>query len=162
MDPVWTHPVSGGTLWVGNRYFSATALEDAAIRLVVSTAEPPAFLTAWAAQDRRHHVFLFADEARLPDAAHERVAVDALVDALEQGINVLVHCKGGLNRSPYLAARALVALGLAPVTAVERLRQRRSPRVLGNTTFLGGLGAAPREGAFGTRATHILGSARLT
>lgn len=139
MDPVWTHPVSGGTLWVGNRHFSREALESAAISLVVSAAEPPAFLPDWVAQDRRHHAFLFADEARLPDAARERVAVDALVDALEEGLNVLVHCKGGLNRSPYLAVRALVALGEPAVTAVERLRQRRSPRVLGNTTFLGAL-----------------------
>ena len=140
LDPVWTHPVTGATLWGGGRHFSRAEIEAAGIDMVVSAAEPPGFLADWvAAPGHGHHAFLFEDAPRLPDARAERIAVAHIADALAGGRNTLVHCTGGLNRSVYLAARALVLLGLDPVTAVERLRQRRGPRVLGNTTFLGAL-----------------------
>lgn len=140
LDPVWTHPESGATLWVGGRYFTREQIEAAGIDLIVSTVEPPDFVTDWARTDgRAHHLFLFQDKPRLPDARGEREAVRAIAATLSAGQNTLVHCAGGANRSVYIAAKALMELGLDPVTAVERLRQRRGPYVLGNETFLGAL-----------------------
>lgn len=47
----------------------------------------------------------------------------------------LVHCQAGLNRSGLLAGLALVLSGVAPVDAIAKLRQGRSPAVLCNKKF---------------------------
>lgn len=47
----------------------------------------------------------------------------------------LVHCQAGLNRSGMIAGLALRLNGLAPQSAVDLLRSRRSPAVLCNATF---------------------------
>jgi len=47
----------------------------------------------------------------------------------------LVHCQAGLNRSGMVAALALRLHGLGAESAVELLRERRSPAVLCNPAF---------------------------
>jgi protein-tyrosine phosphatase len=47
----------------------------------------------------------------------------------------LIHCQAGLNRSGLVAALTLVRGGMAPVDAIQLLREKRSPAVLCNPTF---------------------------
>lgn len=47
----------------------------------------------------------------------------------------LVHCQAGLNRSGLLAGLALVLDGMPADTAIQTLRDKRSPAVLCNATF---------------------------
>jgi protein-tyrosine phosphatase len=47
----------------------------------------------------------------------------------------LVHCQAGLNRSALVVATALVLEGYEPATAIELLRDVRSPAVLCNPSF---------------------------
>nr|WP_137830562.1 ADP-ribosylglycohydrolase family protein [Methylobacterium sp. L1A1] len=44
---------------------------------------------------------------------------------LRNGLNVLVHCKGGLGRAGTIAARLLVELGANPEKAIQRVREAR-------------------------------------
>jgi protein-tyrosine phosphatase len=44
---------------------------------------------------------------------------------LEEGSNVLVHCKGGLGRAGMVAARLLVELGMEPDKAISLVRTAR-------------------------------------
>lgn len=61
---------------------------------------------------------------------------DRVVEALEAGGNVLVHCQAGINRSNLTAALALRKWkGLNAVEAIELLRSKRSNAVLANRSF---------------------------
>lgn len=51
----------------------------------------------------------------------------------------LIHCQAGLNRSALIAGLALILDGMDPASVVALLRERRSPAVLCNPTFLGWL-----------------------
>ena len=65
----------------------------------------------------------------------EEVA-DEVVEALELGGNVLVHCQVGINRSNLTAALVLRKWkGLTSAEAIAMLREKRSPLVLANPTF---------------------------
>lgn len=44
---------------------------------------------------------------------------------LRSGMNVVVHCKGGLGRAGMIAARLLVELGVEPEAAIREVRQAR-------------------------------------
>lgn len=60
---------------------------------------------------------------------------DAVVNALAEGGNVLVHCQAGINRSNLIASRALMKMGHTAAEAIAILRKQRSPLVLANKTF---------------------------
>lgn len=61
---------------------------------------------------------------------------DQIVEALNEGGNVLVHCQAGINRSNLVATRVLMkAKGLSAADAIAILREKRSPLVLANKTF---------------------------
>lgn len=60
---------------------------------------------------------------------------DKIVDALDKGGNVLVHCQAGINRSNLVTATALVKMGHTPTEAIAMLREKRSPLVLANRLF---------------------------
>ena len=49
----------------------------------------------------------------------------ALRHRLNNGFDIVVHCKGGLGRAGMVAATLLVELGLAPVEAIKRVRAVR-------------------------------------
>jgi len=57
------------------------------------------------------------------DALHAQV--ETIIKALENGSNVVVHCRGGLGRAGLVAACVLVRLGLRPQSAVEDTRGAR-------------------------------------
>lgn len=64
----------------------------------------------------------------VPDAAFEAAWCYAglrLRAHLRQGLNVLVHCRGGLGRSGTIAARLLVELGWSPAEAIKAVRAQR-------------------------------------
>lgn len=44
---------------------------------------------------------------------------------LREGVDVLVHCRGGLGRAGMIAARLLVELGMAPEDAIREVRRVR-------------------------------------
>lgn len=62
--------------------------------------------------------------------------VDKVVEALEAGGNVLVHCQAGINRSNLTAALALRKWkGLTSREAIDLLRNKRGNAVLANKSF---------------------------
>lgn len=62
--------------------------------------------------------------------------VPQIVEALEAGGNVLVHCQAGINRSNLTAALVLREWkGLTSAEAIAMLREKRSPLVLANRGF---------------------------
>lgn len=62
--------------------------------------------------------------------------VNEVVEALEKGGNVLVHCQAGINRSNITAALALMKWkNLSADEAIALLREKRSPLVLANSSF---------------------------
>jgi protein-tyrosine phosphatase len=78
---------------------------------------------------------------RMYDSANEDTSlvdevVPAIVEALEAGGNVLVHCQAGINRSNLTAALVLRQWkGLTSREAIDMLREKRSPLVLANRGF---------------------------
>lgn len=70
------------------------------------------------------------DDPSAIDAMGEQVASRVRV-----GERVVVNCAAGLNRSGLLVGRALIALGYAPVEAIELVRQARGIHALSNHRF---------------------------
>lgn len=64
-------------------------------------------------------------------ASQESVAelASGIVDALEEGRNVAVHCRQGIGRSAVIVGAVLVAAGEAPKTALRTLRESRGVEV---------------------------------
>ena len=87
----------------------------------------------WRAYDATDHELAWAEEAAAK-----------VVEAIEAGERVLVHCQAGINRSSLVAAIAMVKLGWVDTgaEAISLLREKRSPVCLCNEAFenyLGGL-----------------------
>jgi protein-tyrosine phosphatase len=62
-----------------------------------------------------------------PDKRFERewdIAGEELGSILRRGLDVLVHCRGGLGRAGTIAARLLVELGMDPTKAGNRKSAR--------------------------------------
>ena len=51
--------------------------------------------------------------------------VQNIVDRIQQGEHILVHCKGGLGRSGTIAALLLIELGIPNDKAIIQVRQAR-------------------------------------
>jgi ADP-ribosyl-[dinitrogen reductase] hydrolase len=62
----------------------------------------------------------------VPNRAQAELAVGFLREGLDAGELVFVHCYGGLGRAGTIAACVLVSRGLAPDTAIDRVREARS------------------------------------
>lgn len=75
------------------------------------------------------------DSNQGPDPLEIDDIAGRVVDALEQGGNVLVHCQAGINRSNLIAASALARMGYTIEEAIGLLREKRSSLVLANKTF---------------------------
>jgi len=75
---------------------------------------------------RWHHLPI--SDFSTPDAEFERqwdAVGEGLRSQLRAGFNVLVHCKGGLDRAGTIAARLMIELGTAPKDAVAAVRSAR-------------------------------------
>lgn len=80
------------------------------------------------------------DEIRMYDALDQTLdqideLAEGVVERLNAGMTVLVHCQAGLNRSGLLTARVLTLMGLSGAEAIDLLRKQRSPLVLCNEAF---------------------------
>ncbi|XMN05130.1 protein phosphatase [Streptomyces griseobrunneus] len=64
----------------------------------------------------------------------QQLAVTA-AEAVRNDRTVLVRCHSGYNRSGLVVAQTLIELGQDPATAIELIRQSRSPWALNNQTF---------------------------
>lgn len=61
---------------------------------------------------------------------------DQIVEALDAGGNVLVHCQAGINRSNLVASRVLMKrYGVSAAEAIATLRKQRGELVLANKEF---------------------------
>ena len=73
-----------------------------------------------------HHLAI--DDMEAPDKEFEKAWKEALpeiVGTVQNGGNVLVHCRGGLGRSGTVAAVILIELGMATENAVAIVRAAR-------------------------------------
>jgi ADP-ribosyl-[dinitrogen reductase] hydrolase len=64
----------------------------------------------------------------IPDGDFERAwesEGEKLRSMLRNGLDVLLHCRGGLGRAGTSAARLLLELGMEPLTAIGRVREVR-------------------------------------
>jgi protein-tyrosine phosphatase len=60
-----------------------------------------------------------------PEADDYRPLIEDVVERLERGKTVVIHCRGGLGRSGMVAASVLVALGRPAGEAIEIVREAR-------------------------------------
>jgi ADP-ribosyl-[dinitrogen reductase] hydrolase len=90
-------------------------------------------------------------DGSIPDDRFERdwgAAGEGLRSILRGGFDVLVHCRGGLGRAGMIAARLLIELGMEPTTAIEMVRQARSPHAIetiAQEQFVHSLGPVPER-----------------
>jgi|SRR5579859_6729344 len=80
----------------------------------------------------------------IPTPREVKRAIDAATDvrhALDWGKRVLVTCAQGRNRSGLVLGLALVMMGLAPRSVVQRIRTARGPHALSNPWFVHVLGS---------------------
>lgn len=88
-----------------------------------------------AAETTKHARVRMLDSATEDTSLVDEV-VPRIVEALEAGGNVLVHCQAGINRSNLTAALVLRQWkGLTSAEAIAMLRERRGPIVLANPGF---------------------------
>jgi protein-tyrosine phosphatase len=67
-------------------------------------------------------------DTEVPDKRFDRkwdIAGEELRAILRRGLDVLVHCRGGLGRAGTISARLLIELGMEPKTAIKRVRAVR-------------------------------------
>src|SRR3984893_16019075 len=67
-------------------------------------------------------------DVSIPDERFERawdIAGEELRAIVRRGLDVLVHCRGGLGRAGTIAARLLVELGMEPTKAIPSVRAVR-------------------------------------
>jgi ADP-ribosyl-[dinitrogen reductase] hydrolase len=67
-------------------------------------------------------------DGSIPDRRFDEkwdTAGEELRSILRNGSDVLVHCRGGLGRAGTIASRLLIELGMAPKTAIARVRAVR-------------------------------------
>lgn len=98
-------------------------------------------LYAWGSEYRSDKTVTRHKTVTIHDATDADVSlvddmVDEVVDALEKGGNVLVHCQAGINRSNLVATLVLRKWkGLTSAEAIAMLREKRSELVLANKGF---------------------------
>lgn len=77
---------------------------------------------------------LMYDERKLPDPEPLALVIKLAALFMKRG-PTLIHCRDGLNRSPFIAALVLMGQGLAAAAAIKLLREKRHAAVFSNDTF---------------------------
>jgi protein-tyrosine phosphatase len=92
------------------------------------------------AEQEKHVIYLYwpiSDEFIMPDTDGVRRVAGLVAGLIEDGKEVLVHCRSGHNRSGMICARALIERGLDPQTAIDTVREGRADgEALTNPTFV--------------------------
>lgn len=84
----------------------------------------------------RHTSFQMLDNINV-DVEMVESASDLVIEALNEGGNVLVHCQAGMNRSNLVATRVLMKrYNMTAAAAIDLLRERRHQVVLSNRAFV--------------------------
>jgi len=86
-------------------------------------------------------------DVSIPDERFEKdwnTAGEELRSILRRGLDVLVHCRGGLGRAGTIAARLLIELDMEPAKAIEHVRAVRPGAIetSDQESFVRGIGAA--------------------
>jgi hypothetical protein len=148
---LYTDPTSGGRLYVSGRHFDALVLDELGVNTVLSAVEPPTWLATMPDMTALRCEFADRENVR-PDTALARTTTRAVAAAIRAGQGVLVHCQGGVNRSPYLASLVLIELGLTPEEAVKLLLSRHDRWIFTNDSLARAvLGRSIRFGERGWR-----------
>ena len=126
--PLISH-IEGG-LWMGG--CRAHTPLPSHFDLVVSLYKWERYLLPEGAVLREVEMF---DSADVPDPSLIMSLAREVVDALESGQDVLVHCQAGLNRSGLISATALTLMGRSPEESIALLREKRCDLVLCNESF---------------------------
>lgn len=117
-------------LWVGGCINGITL--DADFDTVVSLYKWEQYILG--PNTTRHEFTMYDDHYTEADDQLHMIA-DIVVEALDRGDKVLVHCQAGVNRSNLITALALIKKGRTPEEAIALLREKRSEVVLANSTF---------------------------
>jgi protein-tyrosine phosphatase len=73
--------------------------------------------------------FPIPDYSVPPSRAKAAEFVAQLGEILNQGSNVIIHCRGGLGRAPLVAASVLATVGVPPAIAFQRISDVRRSTV---------------------------------
>ena len=77
------------------------------------------------------------DEEKMPPESTVRSIASFVARLLDEGSEVLVHCKAGHNRSGLICARTLIEQGFGAEEAIKTVRDKRGDgHALNNETFL--------------------------
>ena len=77
------------------------------------------------------------DEEKMPPESTVRSIASFAARLLDEGSEVLVHCKAGHNRSGLICARTLIEQGHDPEDAIRTVRDKRGDgHALNNETFV--------------------------
>lgn len=92
------------------------------------------------AQQVKHVIYVYwpiSDEFIMPDPDGVRRVGELVAGLVEDGKEVLVHCRSGHNRSGMVCARALIAQGVSAQDAIDKVRAGRGDgEALTNPTFV--------------------------
>jgi protein-tyrosine phosphatase len=92
------------------------------------------------AERQKHVIYVYwpiPDEFIMPDPDGVRRVAGLVAGLLDDGKEVLVHCKSGHNRSGMICARALMQQGMSPKEAIDKVREGRGDgEALNNPTFV--------------------------
>ncbi|MCP4501160.1 MAG: hypothetical protein GY822_14470 [Deltaproteobacteria bacterium] len=80
------------------------------------------------------------DGGTLPELGPVKTVVDSIRSRLEEGVNVVIHCQGGLGRAGTVGGCVLTSLGLSGQEALVRLAEERDakncPETTGQVNFI--------------------------
>lgn len=127
-------PRPRGGDWLGDETW---AWREAGIDMVVSLLEPEEEAqlllngesTAASASGIEFRPFPIPDRGVPPSHASVAELVNGIVDALERGRNVAVHCRQGIGRSAVIVGAVLVTAGEAPQSALRTIYESRGVEV---------------------------------
>jgi len=84
-----------------------------------------------------HHTYRLADSDLDPEHhTHLDEMAEVVEKSVRNGRKTLVRCQAGLNRSALIAGLAMLRLGYSADDAIRAMRQKRSPYVLCNESFV--------------------------
>src|SRR5215470_9494677 len=129
--PTWIVPRPRGADWLDDETRSwREAGIDVVVSLLESDEAAELALTREAASSEASGLdfrsFPIPDRG-LPNSRDAvKVLVDQIVDALQAGKTVALHCRQSIGRSAMIAAATLIAAGQNPDAAIDNIRQSRN------------------------------------
>ena len=128
------YEVSTG-LFISGSLTKAMRYLDRGVSVVINLQEPTdTFLP------KKLHWGLYVhwpiEDGPMPDAPTVRTLARFIVQLIDDGRKVLVHCYGGNNRSGLVIARTLMEKGMSAQQAIKTVKEQRGPTALSNQGFV--------------------------